>query len=129
LTGITETFSCNHRRATIFPIADPSIFNTCQQIAYKCDSYEEFLNGECADCGSDGEKCKPFPLQLDFWDISYNNIVGKTQSAKRFFLKTSDMLPFCLYHYQVVVKSFLYVVFDFFCVIVLTFDRNIEIIQ
>lgn len=30
---------------------------SCQEIAYECRSYEAFLDGECADCGKDNEKC------------------------------------------------------------------------
>ncbi len=102
--GVRETLRCNHARAPILAVSDPSIFNTCQQIAYECESYDKFSEGKCADCGSDGNKCKPLGLWLDFWDNPNNNLLEESQTQKKFFIKTSEMLPFCLFHYQIVVN-------------------------
>ena len=102
-----DTVNCNHRRATILPIAEPSLFNTCQLIAYECDSYDKFSEGECADCGPDEEKCKPLNLDTNYWDYG-NHIKVKDkldqQRSRQLFIQTSDMFPFCLYHYQIVVS-------------------------
>lgn len=102
-----DTVNCNHRRATLLPISEPSLFNTCQLIAYECESYERFSEGECADCGFNEEKCKPLNLDTNYWDYADHNGPAEDkldeQFSRQMFLQTSDMFPFCLYHYQIVV--------------------------
>ncbi|CAG2176206.1 unnamed protein product, partial [Oppiella nova] len=46
---------CNHRRAFRFFI--DSIIKTCTFRAFACDTYENYLRGDCFACGSDGVQC------------------------------------------------------------------------
>ncbi|CAG2170151.1 unnamed protein product, partial [Oppiella nova] len=57
---------CSHSRSNIYAIADQSYAKStgCQPIAYKCDSYDNFMSGLCAN-GSDS---RPMELDLNYWD-------------------------------------------------------------
>lgn len=68
LTG-AFSFSCNHHRAPqmeLFDFSDDKNWpqlHFCQPLAYKCASYEQFMNGRCSSCGSDGSGC----ILMGFW--------------------------------------------------------------
>ena len=73
-------------------------------IGYQCDSYGDFNDGQCADCGEDGLKCKPLEFNLKFWTNAENWKNGLKTFPNNFYFKTSDADPFCLFHYQIVVN-------------------------
>ena len=93
--------ACNHNRVHDYTISERK---ECQYIGYECDSYLHFQKGKCADCGTDGSKCKPMDFQLDYWDEFNPNEKPLPKFATNFYLKTSDKDPFCLFHYQILVS-------------------------
>ncbi len=93
--------------AHLYAISDPSLNNSdCQFVAYKCDSYSNFLGGKCADCGSNGESCRPFESKLDYWDNPINQNI-QTKLTNQFYINTEVYPQFCLFHYQIVVNIFI----------------------
>ena len=121
LTGIKERGGCDHQRATQLPIAQPqSALYGCQIIGYQCDSYEDFNDGKCAECGSDGIKCKPLEFSPEFWAKSDNWRNSLQTFPNNYYFKTHDSFPFCLFHYQIVVnivlnEKYLSIIFDVLC--------------
>ncbi len=88
----------------LYVISDPSLYNSnCQFVAYQCSSYANFSQGNCADCGSNGQNCRPLDLKLDYWDNSTNQVI-QTQPPNQLFIKTDANPPYCLFHYQIVVN-------------------------
>ncbi|CAG2113539.1 unnamed protein product, partial [Medioppia subpectinata] len=71
-----ESRNCNHNRATVLPIADRGLkeVDSCQLIAYECDSYDNFYSGKCGDCGTDGHRCRPLEFNLEYW-LNDDNII------------------------------------------------------
>ncbi|XP_071444098.1 pancreatic lipase-related protein 2-like [Hetaerina americana] len=75
---------------------DPEV-NRCTLIAYLCDSYESFLEGNCTSCGEDGTKCAMMGIDAD----SYPLQGLESSEPRKFYLKTNSSSPFCGYHYAV----------------------------
>ncbi|XP_064476282.1 pancreatic triacylglycerol lipase-like [Ornithodoros turicata] len=94
-----DVFVCSHDRA-MFLYADAVAAEKrdgpqrCLHVGYACDSYDEFLEGRCADCGPDGSHCAVFGLGSP-----------RTNGGKplRLYFKTNEKEPYCLPHYHVVV--------------------------
>ena len=100
--------TCNHGRSNKYAIADQGYQSPqkCQIIGYRCQSYDDFELGKCADCGADGNGCKPMPFNLNYWDDKSN--CDPTLVKTQFFVDTGNVenLPgYCLNHYQIVVSS------------------------
>ncbi|KAG7167851.1 pancreatic lipase-related protein 2-like [Homarus americanus] len=93
--GCNGAINCQHHRAiTLFT---ESIRQSCPMLAVACNSYEDFIDGECWGCsGESGDRlcsamglaAAPLPLQ----------------PLSKFFLYTQDRTPFCGYHYRVSVE-------------------------
>ncbi|KAK8730445.1 hypothetical protein OTU49_008013 [Cherax quadricarinatus] len=90
--GCDGNIQCQHHRAiTLFT---ESIRQSCPLSAVSCNSYEEFIEGECWGCDGDhycspmGVAAAPLPLQ----------------PLTKFFLHTNDHSPYCGYHYRVSVE-------------------------
>ncbi|CAG2177462.1 unnamed protein product [Oppiella nova] len=98
---------CNHQRVPVLLIADRSLRSpdSCQLIAYRCDSYENFYSGKCGDCGANGDKCRPLGFNLEYWmnETNTNPVKALQTFPNNYFMRTSDAHPFCLFHYQIVV--------------------------
>src|SRR6185437_15036297 len=73
---------CNHRRAFRFFI--DSVVPTCKFRSFECNSYEEFLRGDCFSCGTDGTKCSNMGLFAD-----------KSSGKGKMYLVTREKEPFC----------------------------------
>ena len=86
---------CAHETAYKYPITKPE--NGCQFIAYKCGNGYDFYAGECADEGM------PLEFNFNYYDNSTDKM-NETKSPNNLFIKTSDSYPYCLFHYQIVVK-------------------------
>ena len=63
-------------------------------VAHRCDSYEEFEEGECFDCGTDGEKCAILGERA----IEYKPFINTEANGQKFYLKTAKKSPFCRKH-------------------------------
>ncbi|XP_040063664.2 pancreatic lipase-related protein 2-like [Ixodes scapularis] len=93
--GIRETVACKHERAIQLMTAsleletnpDPDL---CRLVGFACPSFEEFLRGSCSECGEDGSQCA----------VLGTATVPSGNPAK-FYLKTTDTAPYCLYHYNI----------------------------
>ncbi|CAG2114968.1 unnamed protein product [Medioppia subpectinata] len=98
---------CSHVRSNNIAINDQSYGQStgCQPIGYHCTSYDDFMNGLCGDCGSDGKACRPMELNLDYWDNKNNWDIIDTNN--KFYINTGDARQsgYCLSHYQIVVSS------------------------
>lgn len=74
---------CNHRRALNF-FMDSFEFNKCRFRSFNCDSYENYLKGECFDCGFNNEKC------------SYMGYLANYSKGRgKMYLTTHEDAPFC----------------------------------
>ncbi|CAG2117044.1 unnamed protein product, partial [Medioppia subpectinata] len=102
-----ESRNCNHNRATVLPIADRELkeAESCQLIAYECDSYDNFYSGKCGDCGTDGQRCRPLEFNLEYWlnDDNVNPVNALKTFPNNYYLLTANKQPFCLFHYQIVI--------------------------
>lgn len=73
---------CNHRRAFHFFI--DSVHSDCTFRAFSCTSHEEYIKGQCFECGLDGRKCSNMGY--------YSNL---SSGRGQMFLVTRDKEPFC----------------------------------
>ena len=102
LPGIIERGGCSHNRATLLPTA--RLQDQCQIIGYKCQSYDAFSSGKCADCGPDNQDCRPLEFDIQYWN-NRNNLRNSLKSfPNNYYVKTSEEEPFCLFHYQITVN-------------------------
>lgn len=92
-TSVTDIFTgnwnslCNHRRAFRFFI--DSIVSNCTFNAFVCDSYENYLKGECFKCDQ--------PNDTNRWSRCSNMGYYANHSPGRgtMYLVTRDSQPFC----------------------------------
>lgn len=69
----------------------------CQPIGVACRDWETYEQGRCADCSHDGD-CAHMGY---FSDQFHNSEVAK----HKYFVKTADDEPFCVFQYQVIVET------------------------
>ncbi|KAF5303392.1 hypothetical protein FQA39_LY09983 [Lamprigera yunnana] len=81
--------ACSHKRSFKYYIEALENDN-CEFVGFKCDSYNEFLEGKCTECKLPGSTCA--------------KIAGIPSSNKdnfTFFLNTRGVGPFCMNPYRV----------------------------
>lgn len=85
---------CSHDRAPILYMNDyPE--DSCQMVSYNCLSYDDFLDGKCADCGPGNSDCQLFGLSYYLQGKKNFHPVKKTcHDHQKFYIKTTDY-PFC----------------------------------
>ncbi|KAM6934580.1 phospholipase A1 member A [Xenentodon cancila] len=82
---------CDHMRAVHVYMS--ALNGSCQLIGIPCSSYEEFLKGNCADCGVFKGKCPVLGL-------SENSgiTISPIPKEQKVFLRTTSSPPFCARH-------------------------------
>ncbi|XP_067127189.1 pancreatic triacylglycerol lipase-like [Centruroides vittatus] len=89
---------CSHHWAESL-FSDALLNPTCQYVGYTCTDWDTFLDGKCASCGSDGTDCAIMGIQSDSCcTVPHDGI------PRKYYFKTNPHWPYCLYHYQVLVK-------------------------
>ncbi|XP_076123279.1 lipase member H [Alosa pseudoharengus] len=91
----SEYFKCDHQRSVYLFMN--SINQTCNLIAYPCESYLDFLDGKCLNCEKfGGEGCPSLGYDAIKWK---NSLVKRGQTMT--FFSTNNWSPFCKTLYQV----------------------------
>lgn len=110
LSGVKDSFSCSHDAAHLF-FLDSIKHTNCEYVAFPCESYEKFSNGECLECGPEGcnqagikatpykdkgmlfyttrsadKDSYPYCHHLLKVTLSSNNLQGQTQARGKFSL-------------------------------------------
>lgn len=91
ITGevFTNIFVCDHGRALDY-FKETIKESICEPVAYQCDSYKNYLDGACSDCGENNEKCHLYGYS------SVNNLVKVGfPTGIPYFLETNSKLPLC----------------------------------
>ncbi|XP_050534680.1 pancreatic triacylglycerol lipase-like isoform X1 [Daktulosphaira vitifoliae] len=107
--GMRRFLACNHVRAHEF--FTESIKPSCNFIAIECDSYEDFLKGECFSCYSEsnpeGRICAEMGMRsTGHWKRHAPMIAAgdaNTMPHLRLFTITSETAPFCVNLYRVTI--------------------------
>ncbi|KAK7069512.1 hypothetical protein SK128_016319 [Halocaridina rubra] len=92
-----ELVACNHNRAA--KLFTDSIRSQCPYMAFQCDSYKQYLDGECLTCGKDGSRCTSMGYYADSWPGVRNN-----ESHATFYLTTTAGPHYCVYHYRLTIE-------------------------
>ncbi|XP_076346356.1 pancreatic triacylglycerol lipase-like [Tachypleus tridentatus] len=98
--GMRRFVSCNHQRAVDF-FHHSINSHRCVPVGYACQDWETFLQGRCVDCGVDGSRCAVMGLRAETFKAHKDD-----SKSVKMYIKTSGLSPFCLFHYQVIMKLF-----------------------
>ncbi|XP_023556690.1 lipase member H [Octodon degus] len=99
--GGMRYFKCDHQRSVYLFLA--SLRRDCDVIAYPCDSYRDYRNGKCVNCGT--AHTEPCPLVGYYADLWKGYSRGKGLQSTKAFFDTAEQKPFCIYHYFVDIIS------------------------
>ncbi|OWK05691.1 hypothetical protein Celaphus_00012568, partial [Cervus elaphus hippelaphus] len=95
--GGMQYFKCDHQRSVYLYLS--SLRENCAITAYPCDSYRDYRNGKCVNCGKpQTEPCPVLGYYADNWKDYLRE--GDPPMIKAFF-DTAEEKPFCIYHYFV----------------------------
>lgn len=100
--GFQQFFSCNHVRSQEFFIE--SVKSNCSFSGVACDTYDNFLIGQCTCRGTDSGFCLRFGLDAI---TSYKRLIGTKQLAAglpiKAYLITGRQPPFCRSHFKLTI--------------------------
>lgn len=97
--------SDSHTRSTEVASSHLS-YNGCQEVAFECRDWAAFISGECGRCNDSNSQCffMGFPFQYTTDQMDTSLVLRSSFPAKKLYIATSGKEPFCLNHYQIVVK-------------------------
>ncbi|KAL1252367.1 hypothetical protein QQF64_017060 [Cirrhinus molitorella] len=91
----SQYFKCDHQRSVFLYMS--SLNGSCPIIAYPCDSYTNFLDGKCMDCGKFlSAGCPVFGYD----SIQWKDALVQLEQTRTYF-QTNKALPFCKFGYKV----------------------------
>ncbi|XP_033466029.1 lipase member H [Epinephelus lanceolatus] len=87
-------FKCDHQRSVLLYL--DSVHRTCASRVFPCDSYKEFLSGNCLSCDTFGVAgCPVFGYDIREW----KDVLLKLGQTKTYFT-TNAVTPFCRTEYR-----------------------------
>ncbi|CAG2120812.1 unnamed protein product, partial [Medioppia subpectinata] len=94
--SVIERIFCSHNKVTKYLLANQLLTdeNSCQMIAYQCDSYRDFLNGDCSDCGPEGHKCRPIEFEPNYWSKRHKNVDPLNTYPNNLYIKVKAEEPY-----------------------------------
>ncbi|XP_013784852.1 pancreatic triacylglycerol lipase-like isoform X2 [Limulus polyphemus] len=96
--GIRRIAACDQMRAIDY-FLEAIDGENCTPVGVACDSWENYLDGKCTDCGEDGQNCIMIGPEAEI----FRKFKDK-KNGKKFYLKTSSTKPYCLHAYQIQVS-------------------------
>nr|AEK48083.1 membrane-associated phosphatidic acid-selective phospholipase A1-alpha [Oryctolagus cuniculus] len=92
-----QYFKCDHQMSVYLYLS--SLRKNCTITAYPCDSYRDYRNGKCINCGL--PQGKPCPLLGYYADNWKDYLSEKDPPMTKAFFDTAEKEPYCMYHYFV----------------------------
>ncbi|KAM8902060.1 lipase member H isoform 2-T2 [Lycaon pictus] len=90
-------FKCDHQRSVYLYLS--SLRENCSITAYPCDSYRDYRNGKCVNCGiPQKESCPLLGYYADNWK---EYLKQRNPPMTKAFFDTAEEKPYCIYHYFV----------------------------
>ncbi|XP_061049297.1 lipase member H isoform X4 [Eubalaena glacialis] len=89
--GGMQYFKCDHQRSVYLYLS--SLRENCTITAYPCDSYQDYRNGKCVNCGiSQTESCPLLGYYADNWK---DYLRERDPPMTKAFFDTAEEKPFC----------------------------------
>nr|XP_027197649.1 pancreatic triacylglycerol lipase-like [Dermatophagoides pteronyssinus] len=99
--GITNLIACNHERSAYYYLEAYGEVES-YPVAYACNSYDDYQNGQCTSCAHDGSNCAILgPKAINYKKFITDPSVSK---GKRFFFSTAPHEKFFKFQYMIRVK-------------------------
>ncbi|XP_060725128.1 lipoprotein lipase [Tachysurus vachellii] len=89
LYNMDQLVKCSHERS-VHLFIDSLVNQDQQSLAYRCSSKEAFYKGLCLSCRKN--RCNK---------LGYNVNKVRTSRSTRMYLKTREMMPYKVFHYQI----------------------------